>query len=226
MEIDKRFDIEFAKIKGLNKKCLPWIGKHYFESPIKLLIVGESMYLTEDIDVTQPDYIRKLINKEGMLQGWYETNTFIGERHKKLEKILSVNSEDEKAKRIFWQKSAYYNLIQTPLESRKENDRPKYQLFLDGWNIFFQVINTTEPNFCLMNGVESFNHFYDKYANNFGLRVVKKEKLDKIGNTYPKKIILRNEASGHQTILLFIKHTSLPMTWKNWNELLDKEMII
>lgn len=224
MEIDNRFDSEFQIIESLNKNWLPWIGADYFESQNKLLIVGESVYLTDEIDVTQYDYIRKLIEKEGMLQGWYETNQFIGERHKKLEKILSVNSEDKNAKINFWRKSGYYNLIQTPLDSRKEKDRPHYKYFLDGWNTFFQVINITQPHYCLMNGVESFNHFYDRYAKKFGLSAIEKIKLDKIGNTSPRKIILKNESTEKATILLFIKHTSLPMICENWEKLVSEQI--
>lgn len=223
MEIDKRFDAEFKKVKGLNTNWLPWIGKDYYESPEKLLIVGESVYLTDEIDVTQDDYIRELINKDGMHQGWYETNKFIGERHKKLERILSLNPEDEKSKRIFWQKSAYYNLIQMPLESREGKDRPHYQLFLNGWDTFFQLINIIQPHYCLLNGVGSFNHFYDRYANNFELSVIEKTKLEKIDDTYPRKIILKNHSTGIITILVFIKHTSHGMNWKNWENLVIRE---
>jgi len=215
MEIDKRFDLEFQKVKGLNKNWLPWIGKDYVESPKKILIVGESSYLTEDVDVNQYDYNRNMIEKVGMLQGvLYETdpNKFIDERHKKLEKILSVNPEDINTKRTFWKKVASYNLIQTPLESREKKDRPHYQLFLDGWDTFFQVIDIIKPHYCLMNGVNSFDHFYERYAGNFGLSLLEKNKLDKIGNTFPKRIILKNESTGAKTILLFIKHTSCPMT--------------
>ncbi|MEO7047731.1 MAG: hypothetical protein ABI091_20705, partial [Ferruginibacter sp.] len=116
-------------------------------------------YLTDDVDVTQYDYNRKIIEKDGMLQGLlWETDPkkFIGDRHKKLEKILSVNLEDVNAKRTLWRKAAYYNLIQTPLESRGKKDRPHFQLFLDGWDTFFLIINIIQPHYCLMNGVESF----------------------------------------------------------------------
>jgi hypothetical protein len=227
MEIDKRFDAEFQKIIGLNTNSLPWIGKGYYESTKKLLIVGESMYLTEDVDITQYDFNRKLIEKDGMLQGQlYEEDPekFISERHKKLERILSVNPEDEKAKRIFWQKNAYYNLIQTPLKSREKKDRPHYQFFLDGWNTFFQLINIIQPAYCLINGVESFNHCYEKYSKDYGFSIKEKIKLDKLGNTYPRRIILKKESSGIEIILLFIKHTSCPMSWENWNKLVTKEM--
>lgn len=226
MEIDKRFDSEIKKVKGLNTNWLPWIGRDYYESPEKLLIVGESVYLTDDVDVTEDNYVRQLIYKDGMHKGWYETDEdkFIGERHKKLERILSLDPEDKKSKRVFWQKSAYYNLIQMPLESRKRKDRPHYQLFLNGWNIFFQLINIIHPRYCLMNGVTSFSHFYDRYANNFSLSVLEKKKLYKIGNTFPRKIILKNELTGAKVILLFIKHTSQPMTWQNWEALVSNEI--
>lgn len=69
-----------------------------------------------------------------------------------------------------------------------------------------------------------FNHCYDKYANNFGLKIIEKNKLDKIGNTFPRRIILKNESTGIETILVFIKHTSLGMNWENWKDLVIKEI--
>jgi len=225
MEIDKSFDAEMLRIKILNPNWLPWIGKDFNSITDKrILIVGESNYLTEDVDVTQKDYIRKLIEKDGTHMGWYEANKFIARRHLKLEKILSVNIDIEAEKRTFWHNAAYYNFIQTPLESRMEKDRPHFSLYLEGWEVFFQLLDILKPRYCIMNGVNSYNHFYEDTAEAFGYFTMEKNILNKIGNAYPRKILLKNKNFGNRIKVLFIKHSSLPMKIENWNKFITSEL--
>lgn len=226
MKIDKTFDTKMLEIQNLNPNWLPWIGKDFNsnENKKRLLIVGESNYLNEQVDVTEKDYMRKLIEKDGTHNGWYETNQFIGERHIKLEKILSVDPNDVNSKRKFWGESVYFNLIQTPLESRDENDRPHYSLYLEGWNVFFQLLAILNPHYCIMNGVESYNHFYERYAEKFGYSTIDKIKLDKIGGAYPRKIVLENISSGDKIKILFIQHTSRGMKLEPWECFIKSEI--
>ena len=75
-----------------------------------------------------------------------------------------------------------------------------------------------------MNGVESNNHFYERYAKNFGYSTIEKIKLDKIGNTSPRKITIENISSGDQIKILFIKHTSLGMSLEPWQNFIKSEL--
>lgn len=230
MKIDKTFDAKMLEIKDLNPNWLPWIGKDFNspENKKRILVVGESCYLTEDVDVNQDEYIRKLIEKDGTLDGWYETNQFIGQRHIKLEQILSIDPNDVNSKRKFWEKSVYFNLIQTPLESRDEKYRPLYPLFLTGWEVFFQLLAILNPHYCIMNGVQSYDHFYERYAEKFGYSTVEKIKLEKIGNTHPRKIILENISSGNKIKILFIQHSSSRISkirLESWQTFIKSELL-
>src|ERR1035437_16370 len=230
MQIDTSFDNQIKLVKGFNLNWLPWIGKDYKKSKNKLLVVGESNYLNEDIDVNEPDYIRKLIEKDGTNEGkWWQENIYIAPRHKKLERILGVDDKDINAKRNFWYQSAYYNLIQEPLKSNKEDDRPHYQLFLDGWNILFQIINIMQPNYCLMNGVESFKYFDESNADKYNFKTVEKNKLEKIGNGFaacPRRIVLKNNITNEIIKMLFIHHTSKikPNFLELWRDFVGTEI--
>jgi len=97
MKCNTDFDPEFNKIEKLNKNWLPWIGEKYstLTEDKRLIIVGESCYVNNDTDVNEQDYIRKLIEKHGMLEGeWWENDEgkTIAQMHKKLEKSLSLDS--------------------------------------------------------------------------------------------------------------------------------------
>ena len=94
------------------------------------------------------------------------------------------------------------------MESRDNKDRPSYPLFLTGWEIFFQLLAILNPYYCIMNGVESYKHFYERYAEKFGYSTIEKVKLEKIGNTHPRKIILENRNTGDKIKILFIQHSS------------------
>ena len=229
MKIDRTLDSKMLKIENLNPNWLPWVGVNFNskDNKEKLLVVSESNYLTEDVDVNMRDYMRKLIEKDGTLEGeLYETDPqkHIGQRHKKLEKILGVNQNDISKQRDFWSKTAYYNFIQTPLNSRDMKDRPHFSLYLEGWEVFFKLIDVLKPSFCVMNGVESFNHFYAKNAEFFGYTTIEKIELDKIGVTYPRKIIIENASSGDKIKILFIKHTSRGMNLESWRAFVKSEL--
>jgi hypothetical protein len=171
--------------------------------------------------------MRKLIEKDGTLEGALyksDPNKFISERHKKLEKILSVDQNDIVKKRKFWSNAAYYNFIQTPLESRDQKDRPHFSLYLKGWDVFFQLLKIIKPTLCILNGIESSNHFYPQNAEKFGYSTIEKIKLEKVGGVYPRKIILEEESSGARIKILFIKHTSLPLTESDWQSFILSEL--
>ena len=228
MNYDQSFDEELLKVKGINPNWLPFIGLNYRENENRILVIGESCYITDVIDVNQEDYIRKLIEAQGMKMGWYATGDekdhIIDQRHKKLEKILSVDPENIDCKRKLWSKSAYYNFIQTPLISIGAKHRPHYSLFLNGWEVLFQILKVLKPKFCVMNGVESYNHFYEKYAEDNGFLTKEKFKLEKIGDTYPRKIVLENKITGDSIKLLFIKHTARPSHFGPWQSFIKSEL--
>lgn len=229
MNYDKTFDQQLLKTKEINPNWLPFIGIDYKKNENKILVIGESCYLNDIVNINQEDYIKKLIEAQGLKKGWYatgdESEHTIDPRHKKLEKILSVDPENIECKREFWSKAAYYNLIQTALESRDTKDRPHFLLYLSGWEVLFQILKIMKPKYCVMNGVESFNHCHEKPAELNGFMIKEKIRFEKIGNTYPRKIIIENTISGDNIKLLFIKHTSLPMDPEPWQRFIKSKII-
>lgn len=87
MNNDKTFDQELLKIKGINPNWLPFIGINYKKNENKILVIGESCYLTDVVNINQEEYIRKLIEAQGLKKGWYATGDekdhTIDSRHKK-----------------------------------------------------------------------------------------------------------------------------------------------
>jgi hypothetical protein len=226
MKVNTSFDSEIEKIEKLNKNWLPWVGEKYFDLPHeqRLIIVGDSCYETEDVDVHEEGYIRQLIYKDGMQEGWFETNNFIGERHKKLEKILSVDPNNAEDKKRFWERVCYFNIIQRALKSSSNTDRPSYLDFFDGWEVFYQLVDILKPAYCLFNGVEAYNHLYDDKAQNFGYCLDEKKcELEKIDDVWPRRAIIRKKAAGHKTNIIFIKHTSLPLFPAKWQKFIQNE---
>lgn len=228
MNNDKTFDQELLKIKGINPNQLPFIGINYKKNENKILVIGKSCYLTDVVNINQEEYIRKLIEAQGLKKGWYATGDekdhTIDSRHKKLEKILSVDPENIESKREFWSKAAYYNFIQTPLESIEAEHRPGYELFLTGWQVLFQIIKILKPKICILNGVTSFNHFYDKYAEENGFLTKERFKLEKIVDASPRKIVLENINIGDSIKLLFIKHTARPSHFAPGQNFINSEL--
>ncbi len=223
MRFNTKYDSDFEKINGLSKNNFPWIGENYGNAKQNVLIAGESTYLTEHIDVTQDYYIRKLIEGNGLSQGeWCDTNANVDRRHKNLEKIMSVDADDLSNKRAFWSNTAYYNLISEPLENI--NLRPHFQKYMDGWNTFFEILHTLKPRICIMNGVESHNHLYERYVNDYNFSLLKNGKAEKIGRTFPRKTTLQNKISNEEVTLLFVHHTSRMAKLDDWHNFIRREM--
>ncbi|HET7115762.1 MAG TPA: hypothetical protein VFI29_04700 [Hanamia sp.] len=228
MKCNTNFDSELKKIEKLNKNWLPWIGEKYFDLPSdkRLIIIGESCYETEDVDINQENYIRKITEKQGMEEGamWDEDpNKFISQMHTNLEKSLSVDTDNIEAKRHFWERVCYFNIIQTPLKSRSTENRPPWQDFLTGWDVFYQVLSILNPSYCLFNGVEASNHFYPDKSAKFNYYSNERAlSLPMINDAHPRKIILKNN-NDQLTKIIFIKHSSSYFSTELWKDFINKE---
>lgn len=232
--MNTKLDKAFEKIEKLH--WLPWVGKNYFDpqNEPKLIIVGDSHYAWDEgsedendgvrLMLENTDFTRQDVNKYGMLQGWWKEGNKIQTRVKNLEKTLSIESENANAKRQFWERVCYFNILQKPLKSRSSIDRPPFQDFLDGWDVFYEVLDVLKPSYCLFNGVDASKHFYSHLAKKFNYISEEERaiKLDKIDACYPRKIILNKD--GNIIKIIFLKHTSRwPFSPKLWGKLIDKE---
>lgn len=190
---------------------LPWVGLQYASQPDgkRLLIVGESHYYDEKEfpgskkAVMNPIETRWIAKKMGMDS---ETN---GTRF-----FQSVNAVLDGlgpiTKKALWEKSAFYNFIQRPMNTNKE--RPSDDDYKVALSAFRHILYVLKPDACLFFGVEAAKKMYHlPDAKPLNLLRFK----SKVDNAYPWE--------GHLTLpvkkvnLLFIKHGSSyfsPLLWK------------
>ena len=122
--IYKGFDSQIEKIPGLYWK--PWIGRDFNNSEYRLLIVGESHYISAQ---NEDEYVKKYVESKNsqsltrdciyesaILQDWFN-NTYEN-THKTL---LRTNTFDREA---LWKNLAFYNFIPRTMDYRQLASRP------------------------------------------------------------------------------------------------------
>jgi hypothetical protein len=215
--IDISLDEEFNKIDSL--KWLPFIGEQYFDQKNKTLIIGESHYVPVDEApefYNNETWTRQFILKEGLqVKPWNQgesKNNLVREIEKTLEGQL--NNE-------FWQKIAYFNLIQRLLPSIKGQDRPTYEDIKNGLNTFKQIVSLFEPDRIIFCGTEAAKHFQN-LLNDDEFQVEKfRFPESKINGAYPKSFELL--FSGKKRICYFIKHPSMFYSSEQWREFISEK---
>ena len=107
--------MEFGEIAEL--KWLPFIGKDYFTSDKKVLIIGESHYQHDNqtsIDENNKPTFTRIIHSNIALEKDYEyTRIFYY-----LNRALFRNDSKIDTK-ILWEKLVFYNFIQSSMHTRK-----------------------------------------------------------------------------------------------------------
>ena len=172
--LDISLDEKFTKINSFT--WLPFIGKEYFTSENKTLILGESHYVPLDEDpefYLDKTWTRQFILKEGLqIKPWNQSekkNNLIREIEKTL--IGRLNND-------FWQNVAYFNLIQRLLPSINGQDRPTYIDIKNGLELFKNIINLFNPDKIIFCGIEASKHFKHLLNDeNFQIDEYKKENI-------------------------------------------------
>lgn len=154
------YDEALAKIPGLT--WLPWVGGNYTNLPAgrKVLVVAESHYTNEQdpakaplsMDKTLQDrtYTRAVIQESMILQDW--ANRTFSAMHQ-----LFFSPEDRAG---FWGDLCFYNVVQRLMWYREGSpERPSWEDFWKGWEVFVQVVEVLQPDHVLFIGVEAANHF-------------------------------------------------------------------
>jgi hypothetical protein len=143
------YEEQMSKIEGIN--WLPWIGQSYEESGI--FVIGESHY--EDGEFWQEgnkSTTRIIIKKR------YDEIDGVWKFHKNVENILLNKSSNsiEEIKQT-WDNIIFWNLVQRLLDNRTAENRPTFNDFTEGWQLFFKLCEIFKPKICLVLGKESRN---------------------------------------------------------------------
>ncbi|QNK77780.1 hypothetical protein AAFN75_17605 [Algibacter sp. AS12] len=212
--MDKSKDSEFTELTEL--KWLPFIGKDYFNSAQKIMVIGESHYRDD--------------NQESI--DWNNQLTFTRDIHS----IIAINKKYDRTKvfyylnralfrndskidtNVLWSKLTFYNFIQSSMHTRKS--RPVESDYLKGWSNYFEMMPILKPNFCLFIGVQA-SDYLKKAIKNSDFKIKEFKKLEKINGTFPREVIIE-QSNGKEIKLLFIKHTSNFFSWDDWNKFLKK----
>ena len=216
---------EDAKLNAIaSLSWLPWIGKDYFNSNKRLLIIGESHYSDGSSEeaflqnknlAAKNDFTRNTI-LQTQIQKAYE--------HKPLKNLFSAlfgGSKIDETK--VWSQLAYYNFIQrsmnySNINGQKNTEQPTIKDFDKGWETFIEVAKIIKPTDCIFIGVraaEPFERMMDQLNIKRTDRIVHPE----INNVSPRTASITID--GQPINLTFIKHTSAYFSPEAWSEFLE-----
>ena len=201
-------DSHLEEIKGL--RWLPWIGKEYIYSEQRMLIVGESHYLTgtekNRLEAEQPDFTRNVI------QTFCVDHMDAQPTFDNLIRCLFGNQKTTPEMRMeLWKRHAFYNFVQRPMKTNKK--RPKKEDWQSGWTVFAELIQILKPTKCIFIGVAA--------ADNYNPYKCRRSK-EKIGNVAARRFTVMLDKKTSVPCIA-IKHTSQYFSWIKWRKILEKE---
>lgn len=220
---DTSFDEQFEESDSFT--WLPWIGKEYTKSKVKTLILGESTYnwavqkdnreKVEDSLVTN-NHLR-IVHKKNAID-------FNGKSPyaRNIERAIFLRKKSSKPEaELLWTNVAYHNLVLRPMPTKKH--RPKYEDYLNGWNAFINLTNLIDVEQCVVYGLEknklkSFKEAFDKQG--LDCKLIKSK--SGVGRSYPRTATIK--INNKEIKLLFIRHPSSFFSWKNWGNIINKEL--
>jgi hypothetical protein len=220
--IDQTYDEAFKQLKKLKEKLawLPWVGEHYSALPTenKVLLIGESHYLIDDpgskTEHKSHNLTRRIVGSKGVDKKG--KSSFYANTQKM---ILGNGTLKKRERYVFWSRVAFYNFIQTPMNSI--SNRPEDEHKLTASDNFIDVIKILKPSVCIFLGLgaaEKLNETIDNSEYEFEKQI---GGAKKVGKNTPR--IGRIIAPDGQVIkLLFVKHPSSYFSPGSWNMFLAK----
>ena len=203
------YNIIFDKVTGLS--WYPFVGKNYSTSSIKILVIGESHYASNDKSITWDciEY-RKLSepykNKKATINTIVESqfnHEWEASTYNTLNRMLS--EIEYCSTQSLWKEMSYYNLIQTLMPN--VGIRPRTEDWELGVKVFFEVVNILEPDACLFLGVSSKYFFQNQFEYTL---------YDKISNVTPASFKLKLKSK--KCLCVQIKHPGAYFNWKKWRD--------
>ncbi|MDO6470236.1 uracil-DNA glycosylase [Maribacter sp. 1_MG-2023] len=138
-------------------KFHPYIGETYSNSPIKLLVLGESHYCKKPACCfNEPSQLKCISKTAQVLQeylnykrgsGYYGRwmNTFT-----KFSNVLNGTKQSNKDSIKFWESVSFYNFVQVPM--KKPRQSPSHQDFDLSYPDFKKAVKTVDPDLIFLWG--------------------------------------------------------------------------
>lgn len=213
--MDDVLDMKLSNIEKL--KWLPFVGNEYFNNSFdnRMIIIGESHYLSEKDFSSGMDknlsLTREIVDWIGIKKNYGRTKFF-----QNLYRALFQNDNIDITR--FWGMISFYNFVQRPMKTRKS--RPSVDDFINGWEVFFELLEILKPNKCIFIGTSASHHLKTAISKS-NFTIVNFRRAEKISRTYPRILTIKNKAD-EETEILFIQHTSQFFSWSKWNKFLNE----
>lgn len=218
--LDQSFDFEFDKIKNLT--WFPWVGKDYKDAPYKVLIIGESLYATNEKEYDKEadeafkqdkNTIRELSDNaiKGNGKKFYlnQSPLFIG-------KYGGLNQ--------LYAKIAFYDFIQRPAHAVSGDI--KNPDFMNGWKCWYELVKVLQPDICIFCGL-SIKKQFPEFSQQLGVdpqwKDIKESDFYNLGKRiFPIKGCFVIE--DHEINMLFIQHPSRMTDITQWHDFLKQQI--
>lgn len=135
----------------------PFIGENYFSSTPKVLILGESVYKKEDEKKPGKNVAKKMIHGISTHEWNNSFFTRIQDMFSNEDDYNKIDDETyELSRALFWQRSAFYEYIQEPLEGVRT--RPSEDQWANAQEPFLEVIEYLIPDIIIVLGNDNYKH--------------------------------------------------------------------
>lgn len=207
--LDFSFDPAFASRSGL--PWWPWVGSRFSLSPIRTMVIGESIYnWGEGFDVRYAkfDALRQTHSRHAL--NYRRDSPYVRNFERA---IYQAYAPSEEQKLALWSSVAYHNLVLDPLKSLKA--RPSYSQYLEGWNELLELTHLMAVDQAIIYGLESKKiDALAEAAKRRGSILQRSPMQTKVGRSRPKLITIRDGDRAMK--LLFIRHPSAFFSWRKW----------
>lgn len=194
---------------------MPWVGATFAASPIRTLILGESVYEWDVVGgaaavrYAKPTGLR--VTHANHAMQFNRRSPYV----RNIERaIFATRSPTDAQKERFWCAVVYHNLVLDLLASKKH--RPKPEQRVAGWRTVLEICERLGIKQCLVYGVESV-HALKEAAAEHGLRC-DVYAIQKVGGCFPRHVVIGN--GEKQLKLLFVRHPSQYFSWKRWQSVI------
>lgn len=219
MKSAKFFDEQFDAIKGLTWR--PWIGPRVPDAALseRLLIVGESHYTNEVEDESAARKIRELTEDRNYTRDVVEECPVNLEwRNPTLENIERfILGGTARNRAELWSDLSFYNFVQRPMDYGARKERPVWEDWIHGWNVFHELITVLKPAHCIFIGVTASNSF-DWAMSSAGISFRPVTKVTKVRRTWGRAARIGNGES--EIGISFMRHCGAHFSWGDWHSFL------
>jgi hypothetical protein len=217
--LDRSFDSAFRALELL---WLPWVGCGYRDTPVRTIVLGESVYVSksEDREKTEASVRREESLRDRHLTKGLADKFARGSSKRAFlayfeRTVLRKSKVPANERQRLWSDVAYLNLVLRPMKT--SNHRPNERDYADGWPKFLQVAAVLEATRCIVYGLERPKLHALRSVT--GLTVLEEQAFPAIGKgknaVNPRRARISFE--GREMELFFIRHPSSFYPWRQWS---------